>query len=71
MYMYNEIKFLVCIFVYVYDVYFILNIFYLDMINRKYIIGLEEVCCMKIELFLLFSWLEFILRECKGIKNVV
>lgn len=60
MYMYNEIKFLVCIFVYVYDVYFILNIFYLDMINRKYIIGLEEVCCMKIELFLLFSWLEFI-----------
>lgn len=26
---------------------------------------------MKIELFLLFSWLEFILRECKGIKNVV
>lgn len=69
--MYNEIKFLVCIFVYVYDVYFILNIFYLDMINRKYIIGLEEVCCMKIELFLLFSWLEFILRECKGIKNVV
>lgn len=69
--MYNEIKFLLCIFVYVYDVYFILNIFYLDMINRKYIIGLEEVCCMKIELFLLFSWLEFILRECKGIKNVV
>lgn len=58
--MYNEIKFLVCIFVYVYDVYFILNILYLDMIYRKYIIGLEEVCCMKIELFLLFSWLEFI-----------
>lgn len=69
-FMYNEIKSLVCIPVHVHDVYPILNIFYLDMINRKHITGLEEACCMKTESLLPSSWLESILRECKGTKNV-
>lgn len=70
MYMYNEIKSLVCIPVHVHDVYPILNILYLDMIYRKHITGLEEACCMKTESLLPSSWLESILRECKGTKNV-